>query len=187
MKNAASTAGLRPKRKPTSHGPTDLRTISTIRASRTPARAVTLPLLTDAGDLPPGVHRASLAEVFERFGVGSARRRLVALRLQRVRSLLSDCGHVSRTIVFGSFVSDKLEPNDVDVFVVMDDAFDLAAVSGEARLLFDHAVAQSHFGASVFWVRRLACFPSEEEMIAGWAIKRDGTSRGIVELDEVGR
>ena len=47
---------------------------------------------------------------------------------------------------------------------------------------FEHAAAQSHFGASVFWVRRLSVFPDEQESIAGWQIKRDGTRRGIVEL-----
>lgn len=140
--------------------------------------------LTPAGDLPPGVHRATAAEVIERFGAVNSIRRLVGLRLERIRALLAGAGHVARTIVFGSFVSDKANPNDVDVFLVMEDSFDLAAVSGEACLLFDHAVAQSHFGASIFWVRRLACFPSEEEMVAGWALKRDGTSRGIVELEK---
>lgn len=76
----------------------------------------------------------------------------------------------------------KPEPNDVDIFLVMDDAFDVSSVAGEARLVFDHLVAQSHFGASVFWTRRASCFPSESEMISGWALKRDGTARGIVEI-----
>ncbi len=30
--------------------------------------------------------------------------------------------------------------------------FDLSEVTGEARLIFDHAAAQAHFGASVFWL-----------------------------------
>jgi hypothetical protein len=34
--------------------------------------------------------------------------------------------------------------------------FDADTLTGEARLLFDHASAQAHFGASVFWLRRLA-------------------------------
>ena len=77
-------------------------------------------------------------------------------------------------MVFGSFVTEKSEPKDVDVFLIMQDAFDVARVEGEARLLFDHAGAQAHFGASVFWLRRLAAVPGEEEAIAYWQIKRDG-------------
>jgi len=54
-------------------------------------------------------------------------------------------------------VSDKAEPNDVDVFMVMDDNFDRASLTGEARLLYaEHSAAQNHFGCSVFWLRYLA-------------------------------
>ena len=88
-----------------------------------------------------------------------------------------------RVIVFGSFVSDKEAPHDIDLFLVMEDSFDLSLVTGEAKLLFEHAVAQSHFGASIFWSRRASCFPSEEEMVAGWGLKRDGTVRGLVEVE----
>lgn len=42
--------------------------------------------------------------------------------------------------------------------------------------------AQADFGASVFWLRRLAAFPTEEEAVAHWQTKRGGTRRGIVEI-----
>jgi hypothetical protein len=78
----------------------------------------------------------------------------------------------------------KAEPNDVDLFLVMDDTFDLSQVTAEARLVFDHPAAQAHFGASVFWLRRLAALATEEEAILGWQLKRDGTRRGIVDIEE---
>lgn len=78
----------------------------------------------------------------------------------------------------------KPDPNDVDVFLVMNDMFDLSQVTGEARLVFDHPAAQAHFGASIFWLRQLAALPSEEELVRGWQLKRDGTRRGIVEVTE---
>jgi hypothetical protein len=118
----------------------------------------------------------------ERFATATSRRRVIGMRLQRVLSLAAETGHVARAIIFGSFLSDKAEPNDVDLFFVMDDSFDLSQVSGEARLVFDHSVAQAHFGASVFWVRRESCFPSENDMVVGWSLKRDGSTRGIVEI-----
>jgi Luciferase-like monooxygenase len=52
----------------------------------------------------------------------------------------------------------------------------------EARFLFVHAAAQTHFGGSVFWLRRLAVFDDEHITISHWQIKRDGSSRGIVEI-----
>lgn len=91
---------------------------------------------------------------------------------------------MKRFVVFGSFVTAKPEPNDVDVILIMHDTFDLAQVTGEARLIFDHAAAQAHFGASVFWLRGPAALPDEEEAIASWQLKRDGTRRGIMEVTE---
>jgi predicted nucleotidyltransferase len=106
------------------------------------------------------------------------------MRLRRVYELAVATRHVKRFIVFGSFVTGKPEPNDVDVFLVMDDAFDLSQVTGEARLVFDHPAAQAYFGASIFWLRRLAALPTEEEAVLSWQLKRDGTRRGIVEVEE---
>lgn len=84
--------------------------------------------------------------------------------------------------MFGSFVSNKSHPNDVDVFLIMINQFDFEAVVGEARLVFDHGMAQAHFGASIFWLREVSAFPNVEASIAGWEIKRDGSARGLVEI-----
>ena len=50
-----------------------------------------LPPLTEEGELPLGVHRASLREVRERFGVGSAKRKALALQ-KNGRILASEAG-----------------------------------------------------------------------------------------------
>lgn len=141
-----------------------------------------LPPFNAAGDLPPGVHNAPLREVLARFGQGSPRRVAVASRLVRIDQLARSTGHLSRIVVFGSFVTNKPEPNDVDVFLLMEDSFDVDSVVGEARLVFDHAAADAHFGASVFWSRRLAALGGEQAAIEFWQTKRDGELRGIVEI-----
>jgi len=141
-----------------------------------------LPDFTEGGDLPVNVHQVSLSETVARFGTSGWRRRL-GMRLKRIYRTASNTGHLARFVVFGSFVTEKHEPNDVDVFMVMDDDFDMRSLAGEARLLFvDHRAAQDHFGASVFWVRRMAAFGGEQSVIEDWQIKRDGTKRGIVEI-----
>ncbi|MCC7003330.1 MAG: hypothetical protein IT357_14320 [Gemmatimonadaceae bacterium] len=89
-----------------------------------------------------------------------------------------------RFIVFGSFVTNRPEPNDVDVFLVMDDTFDLSQLKGEVVLVFDHPAAQAHVGASIFWLRQEAALPTEEDAVRSWQRKRDGASRGIVEIRE---
>ncbi|MBI2480216.1 MAG: hypothetical protein HYV60_16765 [Planctomycetia bacterium] len=142
-----------------------------------------LPEFNDAGDLPPGVHEASLVDAVSRFGNNSDRRRLIARRLERIHQNASQTGFLARFVVFGSFVTNKLEPNDVDVFMIMDDNFEMHSLVGEPRLLFaDHGTAQDHFGASVFWMRRMAAIGGEQAAIEDWQIKRDGTERGIVEI-----
>jgi hypothetical protein len=143
---------------------------------------VALPSFTASGDLPIGVHPASLGEVLTRFGVGTAQRKAVALRLERIVQVARASGHLARFIIFGSFVTDKSEPNDVDVFLLMEDSFDASKLTGDARLLFDHDGAQAHFGASVFWLRRLAAWEGEQAAVEYWQVKRGGGQRGIIEI-----
>lgn len=141
-----------------------------------------IPEFQDNGDLPVGVYSASLADVINRFGQGSAQRQAVAQRLERIHQLVSETGHVARMIVFGSFVTAKEQPEDVDLVIIMEDTFDPDQLSGEHKLLFDHAAAQAHFGASVFWVRRLAIFGDPQAFVEDWQFKRDRQRRGIIEI-----
>ena len=143
---------------------------------------VPIPSFGKSGDLPPGIHAATLDEVELRFGGASTKRKQVAERLRRIHDFARGTGHLARFIIFGSFVTDKPEPNDVDIVMIMDDAFDAGTLEGEAALLFDHPVAQTLFGASVFWVRRFAALGGENKFVRHWQIKRDGSLRGIVEV-----
>ena len=142
-----------------------------------------LPNIDETGDLPPGVHPATLAEVQQGFGAVGGQRGTCTRRLSHVYNLAPRTGHVQRFIIFGSYVTAKSDPNDVDVVLVMDDAFRLEDCPIEARGLFDHALAQARYGASIFWMRRgMLIGAGIEEFIASWEVKRDGSTRGIVEV-----
>lgn len=141
-----------------------------------------IPSIAQSGDLPPGVYPATLHEVLDQFGRGTSQRKAVAMRLERIYQLALTTGQLARFIVFGSFVSDKPLPNDVDVFMLMEDSFDASQLTGEVQLLFDHASAQSHFGASIFWLRRLAAWEGEQATVEYWQVKRGNEIRGIVEI-----
>jgi hypothetical protein len=140
------------------------------------------PDFNDDGDLPPGIHQATLAEVIEHFGRSTPQRRMMARRLRRIYDLAAQTGHLARFIIFGSFVTTRSNPGDVDIFLLMEDTFDASQLSGETALIFDHVVAQNYEGASIFWIRRLAALGEEEATVEYWQIKRDGTKRGIVEV-----
>jgi hypothetical protein len=143
-----------------------------------------IPAFTASGDLPLGVHPAALPEVLARLGGGTAQRRAVALRLQRVYNTARGTGALARFVIFGSFVTDKPDPNDLDVFLVMEDHFRPGQLTGEAIALFDHLQADVQFGASVFWTKRSGIIGDEQSAIGYWQIKRDHTYRGIIEVVE---
>ena len=145
-----------------------------------------LPEFNETSDLPVGVHPAPLSEILNRFGQKPRKRQILSERLKRIYAFATETNQVARFVIFGSFITNKEEPNDIDVFLVMDDDFDVSRLVGEQRLLFDHTVAQDHFGASIFWVRKIAAFGGEQTAVEHWQIKRDGNRRGIVEVIEEG-
>ena len=112
-----------------------------------------LPVFNAVGDLPLGVHPATLQEVVERFGAGSIQRQTVTSRLLRIYHLAHTTGKVQRFVLFGSYITAKDSPNDVDVILVMRDDFNVATCEREAKLLFDHEQADVALGASIFYTR----------------------------------
>lgn len=143
---------------------------------------MSLPEFNISGDLPQGVHKASIAEVVARFGKGEPRRKAITETLTRIYNLIAATGCLDRFIIFGSYVTDKPEPNDVDIFLVMAEEFDVDKQAGDTRELFSHTQAQASFGASVFWVNQSTRFASIEDLIDGWQTKRDLSQRGIIEV-----
>jgi hypothetical protein len=141
-----------------------------------------LPNFDSQGELPTGVHQATMEEIMTRFGSGTPQRQAVTTRLLRVYNLLKATGKLER-LIFGSYVTTKPNPNDVDLVLVLADDFNLRACDEETRRLFEHTQAAEVFGASIFWIRpSMLLLESLEEFIAYWQIKRDRTRRGIVEV-----
>jgi hypothetical protein len=77
-----------------------------------------IPPFDDSGCLPPGVHSATLDEVDARFGQASERRRVQMESLRWMVDLALRAG-VARIILNGSFVTDIMEPNDVDCVLLI--------------------------------------------------------------------
>src|SRR5436853_7784250 len=75
-----------------------------------------IPRFDDSGSLPPGIHPATLTEIAERFGHQSELRRVQLESLQSLTELTTGIG-VQRIVLNGSFITDIIEPNDVDCVV----------------------------------------------------------------------
>jgi hypothetical protein len=81
-----------------------------------------IPPFDEHGYLPPGVHPATLEDVEARFGYGSELRRVQAESLRWLVDAASRAG-VFRLVINGSFVTDVLEPNDVDCALLIGPGF----------------------------------------------------------------
>ena len=142
-----------------------------------------LPEFDGRGDLPVGVHPASLEEVYARFGQGTSQRQFVTSRLAHIYQLARQTGKLERFIIFGSYVTSKPDPNDVDILLVMRDDFTAQDYDADAFPVFDHLRAQRELGASIFAIRPAFILGwTVNEFIAQWQIKRDLSRRGIVEI-----
>jgi hypothetical protein len=144
---------------------------------------VPLPEFDSAGDLPLGVHQAAFDEVVARFGQSTLQRQVVTARILRVYELASGTGKLERFIIFGSYVTAKPNPNDVDIILVMRDDFRVSESDETAAPVFDHLRAQAEIRASVFWTAPCGVLlGTVDQFIRHWQIKRDHRRRGIVEV-----
>ena len=77
-----------------------------------------IPDFTDTGYLPPGVYPATLDEIAARFGLQSEIRRAEMESIRWLVDLATRAG-IQRIILNGSFVTDIIEPNDVDCVLLI--------------------------------------------------------------------
>jgi hypothetical protein len=87
-----------------------------------------IPPFNETGYLPPGIHPATLEEVDARFGQMSELRRVQMESVRWMVELAARAG-VRRIVLNGSFVTDIMEPNDVDcvLLIVPGQTFNSAA------------------------------------------------------------
>ncbi|SRR6266511_2054882 len=100
-----------------------------------------LPTFNSDGNLPEGIHLATEAKVFGRFATPSARRQWLREQLQSLLALATSTRQLARVFLWGSFVTSKEVPNDLDVLLVMDTEFAIEAVPAPAHVLLDHVQA----------------------------------------------
>lgn len=145
---------------------------------------MSLPATLSDGYLLPGIHKAALDEITQRFGISTSRRQVLADRLRELLHVVQATGQLRRVFIWGSFVTAKPFPRDLDVFLLMKAGFDtvLANLPPEQRQAFDHERAQLVFEADVFWATEAI----GEEELTSWLevyqFSRDMSQRGIVEV-----
>ena len=80
-----------------------------------------IPDLDDDGFLPEGVHECSLDEIDQRFGgnQSAVRRSALFAKLREYIQELRSTGMAAGLIVDGSFITNKTEPNDIDLVLIL--------------------------------------------------------------------
>ncbi|MGA2796419.1 MAG: hypothetical protein ABSE63_02450 [Thermoguttaceae bacterium] len=79
-----------------------------------------IPEFDARGYLPPGIHRATLEEIEQRFGRQSELRRVQMESLCWLVDMIRGT-KIKRFIINGSFATDEFEPNDVDCVLLIDE------------------------------------------------------------------
>jgi hypothetical protein len=87
-----------------------------------------LPAFNQDGNLPEGIHLAIADEVLARFATPSARRQWLGEQLRDLLAVAQSTGQLARMFLWGSFVTSKEVPNDLDVLLVMASEFTVETV-----------------------------------------------------------
>jgi hypothetical protein len=127
-----------------------------------------LPPFDDNGHLPPGIHHCTMEEVAERFGHGSPEREVEIKELLLFFEWARRSG-ARRLIVNGSFVTDKVEPNDVDL-VLLPDPDQPSAGQEEVLWPFLQILVAADEADLEAWARQ------------DFATDRQGRPKGVVEV-----
>ena len=114
---------------------------------------VVLPDFSVEGELPPGIHTADWRKFQSRFGGSSLRRDWLTGRLRELLELANSNRKLRRIFIWGSFVTAKTAPNDLDILLIMDDDFEVDGIAGPAQDVFDSVRAKLRFESDVFWAR----------------------------------
>lgn len=77
-----------------------------------------IPPLRSDGTLPPGAHQAALAEVLSAYPARNPQRQMLNEALSEVVEQLWRLDPTLTILVDGSFVTNKAEPNDVDLLLI---------------------------------------------------------------------
>ena len=141
-----------------------------------------LPKLNADGELPPGVHLVEWSEFESSFGTSSSRRLWLIARLRNVLELASSAGYLRRVFVWGSFVTAKPAPKDLDILLIMSEDFEVDHMPAGAKSIFDSTQAKLLFESDVFWARASIGSEVLDLWLDTYQTSRNFRKRGIVEL-----
>ncbi|MGA9767680.1 MAG: hypothetical protein WBV94_01470 [Blastocatellia bacterium] len=148
-----------------------------------------LPEFNSDGNLPAGVHRASLTEIEKRFGGFTISDRRIKLfsKFKQLVEMTKFSGIVKRVIIGGSFVSAKPVPNDIDAVIVIAKDVEIETLAQSQHVVADRDALRRVLKGNDFDV-----IVVREETVRMQTIieffqsSRDNKPVGVVEVDLYG-
>jgi hypothetical protein len=128
-------------------------------------------------------HVADWPEFQSRFCGSSLRREWLSGRLPALLALAATNGKLRRVFIWGSFVTAKPAPRDLDVLLIMDEDFEVDGLAAQAQSVFDAARAKLMFQSDVFWARSSIGLELLDLWLDTYQTSRNFRKRGIVELE----
>ena len=125
---------------------------------------------------------ASLDDLRIRFGTSTPRRQFLFRQLEIVIDQLLVTRSLKQVYLFGSFVSGKASPNDVDLLVVMNAGFSTTQLSGKVLELFQHDLCRIHYHADLFWVTEVVGNDRIEDLLEVFSRDRQGRAQSVIEV-----
>ncbi|HST23291.1 MAG TPA: hypothetical protein VLR90_19360 [Blastocatellia bacterium] len=148
-----------------------------------------LPEFNFDGNLPPGVHHASLIEIENRFGeftISDHRIRLFS-KFKQLVEMAKFSGVVKRIIIGGSFVSAKPVPNDIDVVIVLAKDVEIETLAHNQHVVADRdALRRVLRGDDIDPKVVREETPGMQTIIEFFQSNRDNKAVGVVEVDLYG-
>ena len=118
----------------------------------------------------------------EVFGTGSAKRKLLIGNLENIIELAKSTGKLERVIIWGSFISNKDFPQDIDLLLIMRGDFDVDSNPPQVKGVFDYVQGRIAFNADIFWTKSSIGEEAIDLWLETYQMARDFESRGIVEV-----
>ena len=102
--------------------------------------------------------------------------------LEKIIEHARSTSRLDRVIVWGSFVSDKEFPGDLDLLLIMSEDFELDEADPEVKKVFNHLAARITFNADIFWTKSSVGEETINLWLETYQMTRDFEPRGIVEV-----
>jgi hypothetical protein len=140
-----------------------------------------IPDLDSKGMLPRGIHKATLDELRKRFATSTRREKLFDGLIEALRNMKG--AGVERVYIDGSFVTNKVSPNDIDGCWEAHPRIDVKKLD---PVLLDfsnrRAAMKSRYGIDFFISQNIEA-SSGVPFVEFFQTDRDGNPRGIVLVD----